>query len=474
MTTLSARALVSSAYFVTLIFGSIAASRVEAAEPYITAPPEFECGKPPVVVPNGVKSRYFPSDKCGVIFIAPPEQLKVEYPGQFSQIRPETCDSLHTLLSSLDDNRKNTAKLLDDIAQDRLTAAQIQEEKAKLTIGRKIANDALADSYITFGSKTAISLQQNWQRDIAAFKNENPKYDVRALPTVAGQITFDEKRNPDHLEILGVYENGAKAPWLEYTISGLEPIKADSTLLNESALPIFFPRTRTERAGFEVVEFNGAVTASVTMNEVGHCQYIRQDGQSPVVALTPTANYLFALKTRGEYRVEVDINYMMEALKTLRTTTSGTAHASAIADDFYNAETSQNIRVILDDDLANSLTGQDGLKESFTQTVLYDLAVQFLNAVTGTAGERRNIALPDVANVERHTTIQKSRRVCQRKKKWFGLSSSKRCWDQVYNVRVLQDTSQYQRAEATVRGAFQGVQSTELHRYILVPSQASL
>ena len=447
---------------------------VKAAEPYVTAPPEFNCGKPPVEVPASVKSRYFPSDQCGVIFVAPPEQMKVEYPGQFSQIDPQRCEALTTLLSVLNEIIARTGEMATNLIEGRLTLAEFVEEEAKLSNARRAVNAALEDPYITFGSKTAISLQQNWQRDINAFREKNPLYDVRPLPTVAGQISFDEKRNPDHLEILGVYENGAKEPWLEYTISGLTPIDPTSTLLDEAALPVFFPTTRTERAGLEVVEFNGAVTATVTMNEVGHCQYVGQDGQSPVVALTPTANYLFALKTRGEYRIEVDINYMMKTLQSLSKSTSGTAHASAVAHDFYDATTDQTIKVIMDDDLNNSLSSQEGLKESFTQTVLYDLAVQFLNAVTGTAGEKRNISLPEVEDVERHTTIQKSRRVCQRKKKWFGLSSSSRCWDQVYNVRVLQDTSQFQQAEAAVTGAFQGDQSTVLHRYILIPSQASL
>lgn len=135
------------------------------------------------------------------------------------------------------------------------------------------------------------------------------------------------------------------------------------------------------------------MTGSVTFNKAGYCQYASDSDQNPVGFLVPAINFTLALKTFGTYSVSIKMDYLMKISDELSRSTTGTAYASAIADDFFKQRGGSTITVDIDDDLKNSLsqTQQDAL----TQTVLYDQANQFLTALLGVAGERRTIRLPD-------------------------------------------------------------------------------
>ena len=458
------------------IIAAIFTSSANAAEPYITSPTELAaCNLPPVIRPEGARSKHYPSDECGVIFLTPPDRLQVDIPAEFTGIGLSECETLQTAIKQIDKILLAKTSLVDELLGGDITASEASERQAQIAVAENVLDGALDIPYTTFGSKSSIALSQNWQAEVSRYQDANPEYNVFPMPATAGLITFDEFKQPEELEYLGLYENTRRNPWLEYSISGLAPLDADSTLLDETSVPIFFPTARAARSGYETIEFGGgAVTASVTLNKVGYCRYLENEDQNPVSALEVTANYLMALKTTGSYTVSVNATYLLSVLKKLRQSSGGTAYAGAIADDFFNEKSDVTVDVVLSDDLKNSLSSDPDLQDSLKQTALYDLATQFLTTISGSAASRRNINLPDVADVEKYTTVKKIRRVCHRKRRFFGLVSSRRCHDQSYDVKVLQDTEQYQEIEARINGAFANKQVTKLQTYIVVPHQASI
>lgn len=64
--------------------------------------------------------------------------------------------------------------------------------------------------------------------------------------------------------------------------------------------------------------------------------------------------------------------------------------------------------------------------------------------------------------------------VCHRSSGFFGIGASSSCYDQAYNVQVLQDTGQLQKAKSQVKGTFDGVQQARRVSWILVPANAGL
>ena len=331
--------------------------------------------------------------------------------------------------------------------------------------------------YRTFGSEIALSIRQNWQKQVGLYKNVNPKYRVFPLHTVAGLITFHERRTSTHLEYVGEFENPNRVPWITYSVSGLKPLDTDSPLLNENVLPIFYPIARAARTGLETIEFGGgAVTANVTLNQGGVCTLQDTSLDNAKAPLQVTANYNLALKTSGTYKIKVNGDYLVRTLDSLRKSRRGSAHASAIAADFFSGSSSQTVYVELDQNLRNSFGGDPKSESAFQQTVLLDVANQFLQAATE-GFERpppRQIELPELEKTEEFRVLEKVRTVCQRKSYLFGLIRNKRCFDQVYDVKHLQNSSKFQQAVHRVRTTLEKKIETKSNEYVLVPAQASL
>ena len=448
----------------------------QGAEPYFSVPPEVakNCSKPAVKIPDGTLSLFYPSDECGVIFIGPPSRLSASVAATFSSVSIPDCNAIQSLLDEKNKLLDYRAAVSSKIISGQLNLAQAMEEKGKVELASQIIADGLANDYNTFGSKSTIAIQQDWQNNVSSYAESNPEYLVYPLYTAAGILSFEEAIVPDTYEAFGLYDNKLKTPVIEFTVSGMSPIAADSALLDEGRLPIFFPAARVDRANLKSVEFGGGgISASVTLNRAGQCDLLRTPNQNIASFLTPTVTYAMAIKTSGEYTVKVNADYLMVVLKSLQKSSTGTASAMALADDFFVNRSSSTIDVIMDDDLKGSLASQDKM-DGFTQTILVDVANQFLTSITGVAGERKDVQLPAVQDVEKHKTIQQWQRVCSRSRGFLGIGGSSRCYDQAYNVQVLQDTSQFQAASQAVIGAFSGGGSTKIRSYILVPWNASL
>lgn len=447
-----------------------------AAEPYFSMPSEVakNCKKPAVKIPNDVLSLFYPSDECGVIFVGPPSRLSATVAASFSSVSQSDCAAIQSLLDEKNEILKHRAEVAKKITNNELNLQQATEEKGKISIASDIIAEGLADDYNTFGSKSTIAIQQNWQENVQLYAKENPDYTVYPLYTAAGILSFEEKVVPDTYETFGLFDNKLKAPFIEFTVSGMTPIAADSPLLDEGKLPIFFPTARVDRANLKSVEFGGGgISASVTLNRAGQCDFMRTDNQNLSSFLTPTVTYAMAIKTSGEYTVEVNVDYLMVVLKSLSKSSTGTASALALSDDFFVNRSSKSINVVMNDDLKASLTTKEK-EDGFVQTALIDVANQFLTAVTGVAGEKKDVQLPAVQDVEKYKTIQQWQRVCNRSGGFLGIGASSHCYDQAYNVKVLQDTSQFQSAAAAVAATFSGGGTTKVRSYILVPWNASL
>lgn len=446
-----------------------------AAEPYLSMPSEISaaCSRPAVVVPKDVLSLFYPSDECGVIFIGPPSRLTVQVAAEFAAVSAAECVAMDSLINQKNELMQYRAEVSKKIVDGTLTLAQLNEEKGKISAAEEILADGLADDFETYGSKSTLAIQQDWQSNVRAYEESNPDYIVYPLNTVAGILSFEEVVQEDVFEAFGVYQNKMKAPFIEYTVSGMPPIAADSPLLDEGKLPIFFPTARVDRANLKSVEFSGGgISASVTLNRYGYCDYSRNDDQDLAAFLVPTVTYAMALKTSGEYSIDIKIDYFLRVLESLSKETSGTYSALALADDFYRERGTNTIDVVLDNDLKNSLSPEDA--DGFVQTILIDVASQYLTTITGVAGEKRQIQLPKVDKVEKYRTVQKIQTVCNRKSGFFGIGASERCYDQAYDVRVLQDTSKYQEAVSTINANFSAGGATKIRSYILVPWNASL
>ncbi|MEW8052653.1 MAG: hypothetical protein AB2809_20020 [Candidatus Thiodiazotropha sp.] len=454
---------------------SITCQSILAAEPYVVPPPypsNANCPTDKIAIPESATSVYYRSDDCKTIFIGPPSVIDVTLPAVFSGISSGECQGLDALIEAGVDINKKRGEVASNLINGDISLDEATTAKARIRLAQQFVDEGLEGDYQTFGAKTAVSLRLDWDGNVRAYKAANPKYDVLHLPTAAGIVTFEEALVPEEFELFGLHENAIKSPVLEYTISGLPPISTDSDLLEEGKLPVFFPIVRAERAGFRQIEFGGGgVTGSVTFNKVGYCRY-RDEGQNPVAFMTPTITYAMALKTYGSYEIKISVEYLLKVLESLRSTTVGTASASAVSDDFFQNESDQTIKVTLNQDLKNALTNVQ--RDAFKQNILYDVATQFLSAVSGDAASKKNVVLPEVQNVDRYKTIVKINRVCRRKSGFLGIGSSRRCWDQAYNVKVLQNTQQYQEARARVEGRFDGTHTVKTSTYVLVPWNSSL
>ncbi len=444
-----------------------------AAEPFVSSPPLPGCTKSKIVMPDGVSSRIYPSDECGTFFVGPPEKIQANVAASFASVSKFACEAIGELNQQHDKIQKMRAQLADKIINRLLSPQEISDQRAALSIAQEVINDGLVDDYKIFGAKSSLGLTLPWNENVKAFQVANPDYNILPLPTVAGIISFEERIIPAQLEAFGLFDNAEKSPVLSYTVNGLPPLQNDSPLVDDNKLPIFFPVARAERANLKSVQYGGGgVTASVTFNKAGYCQYRSSSDQNPVAFLSPTMNLNMALKTYGTYTVEINIDYLMNMVDTLTKETSGTYYASAIADDFYNQRGENTIKVTIDNDLKNTFSaGQD---DAFVQSILYDAATQFLTALTGTAGEKKNLKLPDVDQVAKYKTIQTSQRVCRRSGGIFGIGASTSCWDQAYNIQVLQDTFQRQQAKARVQGSFTGKREQRQRSYVIVPWNANL
>jgi hypothetical protein len=453
---------------------SVGTRCASAAEPYINAPPELKsCDKPAVIIPDGAKSLFYPSDQCGTIFVGPPATIKTETAATFSSISSSECKAIASLIDQKAKIQQGRIDLSQKIVDGSMSTSDYQQQLARINAALDVLNGGLDDDYKTFGAKTAISISQEWVENVRLYQEKNSQYVVYPLNTVGGIITFEEYMPPAKLEKLGIYDNHDKRPYISYTISGLSLLPTDSPLIDENKLPIFFPIARNDRAELKSIQFGGGgVTASVTFNKAGFCQLSFGTGQNPASFLTPTITFNMALKTFGTYTVEINIDYLMKAMDSVTKETSGTYFASAVADRWYDEQSINTVRVNLDQDLKNSLKPVQ--QDAFVQQILYDAANQFLVAVTGKAGER--VPMPDVANVEKYKTVQTARRVCSRSGGLFGtnLFSSTNCWDQAYNIQVLQDTTQFQKAEQRVKASFKGTHESRTRSYVLVPWNASL
>ena len=461
------------------IFVLHSASKAHSAEPYLT--PQRHCDSlnlPSVKVPTDTSSGYFPSDACDVIFIAPPRVLEVKIAAVFAGIRKDRCDVVLTTAAQIDRIDIEQVRLVNDILEGTIDLKEAQKTRELIDLAKELLEENLELSYSTHGAEISMAISQPWQEEVQAYNELNNRhYRVLPLPTVAGLITFDEKRTELETNILGVYPNEAREPWLEYSISGLKPVDPGSTLLDQNALPIFFPTARAARSGLQVIEFGGgAVTANVRLNPYGYCLFITEadDATNPATPLQIQANYLFAIKVAGTYTISIDSTFMLDALKSLRNSRTGTAHASVWAHEFFKRNDEQSVQVVFDDDVRNSLGHDINKEDALRQVVLQDVANQFLTAATGEYGQRRTIELPETTETETYETLEQVREVCRRKSILFGLFSNQKCFDQVYNVKVLQNTSQYQEAERRVSQVFSGTFAAQRAQYILVPAQASI
>lgn len=444
-----------------------------AAEPYLIAPPHIkDCKHPSVKIPEGAKSLFYPSDECGTIFVGPPSTIQTKVAAEFTSIPKAACDSISELIAQNSEIRKSRAELTRALISGSLKSADAAERKAQINLAQDIINEGLEDDYKIFGAKTAITITQDWLDNVRNYEKANPQYKVYPLPTVGGLISFDEKVNPDILDIYGLYDNTMKVPYLSYTVTGLAPLPTDSPLVSEGRLPIFFPLVRSDRANLKMIEFGGgAVTGQVTFNKAGYCQLASDPNQNPASFLVPTISFSMALKTFGSYTVEINREFATTVAEKLRTETRGTYFASALADYFFDHRSPTTINVILDNDLKNSLGGTSQ-QEALISSILTDAANQFLTVLT--EGSRKEVKIPDVADPERNKTVHMSRKVCKRSGGLFGIGASTNCYDQGYDIRVLQDTTKFQSAVVRVRGAFSGAGQSIVRSYILVPWNASL
>lgn len=444
------------------------------AEPYLTKPPELaSCTKPDIKLPNNVTSLYYPSDECGLIYVGPPSTIKGKQVAIFASGSDDECSGIDVLLKQATNIRKFRASVAEKITSGQLTGPQMQEEKGKVKVAEELISDGLADDYKAFGSKATLSLTQDWQANVQAYKKENPDYSVYPLPTVAGVLTFQEKVQAPEFENFGIYDNPLKVPYIDFTVIGLPPLESTSTLLDGNKVPIYFPAARTERANLKTINFGGgAVSAEVTLNKYGYCSFKAINGNNLASFISPTVDYSMALKTFGSYEVHIKSDFALKILKTLSQETSGTYSALALADDLFTQRSSNTIDILLNNDLTNSLSPDK--RDGFIQTALIDVANQFLTAVTGVAGEKRSISLPQVGDVSPYQTVQKIQRVCNSSGGFLGIGKSTNCYDQAYNVQVLQNTSKYQQAEAIVKASFSGTAIQRVRNYIVVPWNAAL
>lgn len=472
-------------YLAAVVFcASYALRPVYAADPYVTAPSDelaaAGCKLDPgtVKIPDGALSLYYPSDVCGTIFIGPPNEITSELSAKFSSVSQNECDAISELLGGLDQLRSRRAEIAIGIINGEIGADDIAEERAKLRIAADILNEGLEEDYEVFGARVAVTLGQDWLGEVEKYQTANPEdhWNFIPLPTAAAILTYEEVLPIEELEAFGVFSNERKEPFIDYFVSGLSPIPEDSKLMDENILPIFFPRARAVRSSnLKNVEFGGGkLTGAVTLNRAGFCRFSRQENQNPVALLVPTLTWQMALKTFGTYTVTINTDYVRAAFESLVQSSNGTAYASAFADRFFVEKSSATIDVVLDDDLRNSLSAAriQNAEDAFKQSVLMDMANQFLAAATGSRGQP--ISMPEVANVEQYTTVTRSRQVCRRSGGFFGIGGSTRCWDQAYDVRVLQDTTQRQSALDVVLQTFNGSVDERRVSWILLPWNSGL
>ena len=454
------------------------------ADPFITTPSallnDANCSLNPrqVKVPEGSTSRYYPSDECGTIFVGPPDEITSELAGSFSSISEQECKAIDELLDAADLVKSAKSKLVKDIVDNKITADKVTERQAQLRIAGKVASDALKDEYTVFGARFALALGQDWAGEIRKYQKENPdsQWNFLPLPTGAALMSFEEVVPVAELEYLGIYANDRKDPYIDYTVSGLSPITATSQLTNENAVPIFFPLARAVRSSnLNTVEFGGgALTAAVTLNKAGYCDYLRKATSNLASFLIPSLNWNLALKTFGSYSVKINRSYARVAFDSVVNERRGTYYASALAEKFFLERSADTIEVNINDDLRNSLSqsGIQGIEESFVQNILTDMANQFLQTATQSRG--RPIELPAVANVEQYRTIKKTRRVCRRSGGFLGIGRRTRCFDQAYDVRVLQNTTQRQQRLDVLLQSFSGESETRIRSWIIIPWNSSL
>jgi hypothetical protein len=458
-----------------LVFGAVTvvvSLPAQAADPYITPPEECETWTP--ALPDQFNSAIFWSDDCDLIYVGPPSKIVANAAASFNSVPKADCDVIAEVTDALNDLKRERVTLGKAVIQKQVSSTEFLERKALLSSVDELLSEAVADDYKVFGATATVTITQLWLDNVKKLAELNPPpRKVLPLPTVAGLLTFQELVTPEELEVFGLYDNSTKLPVMSYTVTGMTPIGADSPLVDGDKLPIFFPRARADRASLKTVEFGGgAVTGVLTFNKAGYCQLTGAEGQSPVAFLAPTLTFSMALKTAGSYKVHIEHDYALTVAESLAKETNGTYYASALANKFFEDRSTSTISVEIDQDLMNSITSEQA--DGLVQTVLYDAANQFLTTIAGEFAERRRVELPEIENVERYTTIQKIRQVCRRSSGFLGIGGSSRCWDEAYNVQVLQNTSSYQEAVSRLEATFTGDAITRTATYILVPWNAGL
>ncbi|RWX13628.1 hypothetical protein EHI42_19735 [Rhizobium hidalgonense] len=362
-----------------LLSGGVIDKGSFAAEPFVSSPPSIkDCGKKNIKYPPESESRAYPSDECGVFFISPPTTILTKTAALFANVVQAECDAVAGFQQQYAKLATAQQQLADKLIEHTIDAAQADEESAQLELAETLLNKATKDDWETFGATVALSITQDWNGSIVKFQDANPGFDIRALPTVGGVISFQEAITPAELQTFGLYKNKNRAPYIGYTITGLPLIAEDSPLLDDNKLPIFFPIARGDRANQKSVEFGGAVTGNITLNKMGYCRMLANKSD-PASFLGPQIEFNMALKTFGTYEVHINVDYLLTIVNTIAKETGGTYYASAVADQFYRERSTNTVNVKLDKDLTNSLDEKQ--QEGFIQIILTDAANQFLTTI---------------------------------------------------------------------------------------------
>ncbi len=387
---------------------------------------------------------------CKTVFVLPPKRGKAIM-SSFSLTGGAELCHLYEYAITAESVLPKIMELRDRlINSENLTAEEIENLKMRIKYGEDMENSIrtqLERSKNTIGLVAKMYFETDWDKLVSAYQkaNENntQKFFFKKVPVSASILSFQTTKAKGGLTDLSdvIGENRASSDGVyDFVVPG---IRVNNSVNLREMLGL-------EDLAENNVVFGNSLSGQLQLNHFGMCSMksffeslthgemtlaelnnkaIVENIDAQVVS-NLTVYYPVYLKRR--YEISIDSSQVATVIDNF-VKTKNTFSTKEVVDLFSNTEHRQDIKITFENENPND--NQDGQIEDLKTQILDDVILRIINQVADKVPNSYEVIDLDPP-ADPHIFVTNTRRLCRSKSSFFGLSRSKKCWTESYQVKT--------------------------------------